>query len=300
MKIVLPSTSTRFNFPYRIIGYAGRYDTISDCAFLDDTHLVCVDRQMARMYLLEFNLDTNDYTVLNEKEVLLNGTPHHFELIYINNNTVYSVDYTNRVAIVDISNMKFDKVRWIELQEREAYHGITGITSNTLYVTNMMSNIIREYDLETTKSKAIICQGGVRMKAISFIDEDTVLVLSSDSGPKNGIYGMKNQYNTPYNSHILVYNRHSGKLYDTYVLEKTQIDACVVQNEYCYVTCTDACGNGYILRCKITPEYRLTEPMRYDTDGFPHGIDIHNGLFSYTSYSESSVHIKKLSDIQFR
>ena len=138
------------------------------------------------------------------------------------------------------------------------------------------------------------------MKAISFIDTDTILVLSSDNGPKNGIYGLKNQCNTPYNSHLFIYNRHSGHLYDTYLLEKTQIDACIVHNQHCYVTCVDAHGNGYILRCKLTHDYTFDEPMRYNVAGFPHGIAIYNGLFSYTSYTESSVHVMKLEDMEFK
>ena len=76
MEIILPSSHIQFNFPFRIVGNAGRYDTVSDCRFIDEKHIVVADRQMASLYLIEFNISDKSYKIIyktSRNELLLYG-----------------------------------------------------------------------------------------------------------------------------------------------------------------------------------------------------------------------------------
>jgi hypothetical protein len=302
MKVVLPSTHTTFNFPFRIIGSAGRYDTLSDCAFLDDTHIVCADRQMATLYLVKVDISSNKFTVLDSQTCIVDGKPIHFDLLYVYKNKVFSVSYDNFFFMCDISNNTFQNFSITELNKEDAYHGLSAAsTPDVLYFTNMKRPTIASYNLNTQEKATIRCHG-VRLKDVSIIDEDHFVVLSSDNGPVTGTQledGKVHPNSKPYNSHALIYNKNTGKLLDTYVLKATQIDSCVFHNGYCYITCTNANGVGYILRCRITPGYKFAEPAMFPTEGFPHGIAIHNGLLAYTSYTDSSLTVLNLAEMVF-
>jgi hypothetical protein len=302
MQIILPSTNKRFNFPFRIIGTAGRYDTLSDCKFLNDTHIVCADRQMARLYLIEIDISANNYTIKDSAECIISGAPQHFELIYVASAKVYAVSYANTLFSCDIISDKFCNMTTTVINRGDAYHGVIRLSETSVYVSNMLNPTITEYNPTTGTNRTMQCVGGTRLKDIALIDADHILIISSERGPIVGRQlpnGSVDPYNKPYTSHALTYNRHTGALIDKYVLPATQVDACIVDADYCYITCTNASGGGFILRCTISDKYKLVNPSYTHTAGFPHGICIRNGLLAYTSYADSSLMISRLSDLQF-
>lgn len=302
MQIYLPSTNTQFNYPFRIIGTAGRYDTLSGCDFLDNTHVVCGDRQMARLYLIEIDISANKYTIKDEVECVVDGTPQHFELIYIANSKVYSISYKNTLFSCDIVADKFCNMTTTVINRDDAYHGVARASDTSVYVSNMLKPTITEYNLITGAKRNMACVGGTRLKDVAIIDTDHILVVSSERGPINGQQlpdGTVAPHNKPYASHALVYNRHTGNLIDKRALPATQVDACIVDAGSCYITCTDASGCGYILRYTISDTYQLVNPHYIPSAGFPHGICIRDGLLAYTSYANSSLVISRMSDLQF-
>jgi hypothetical protein len=301
MKIVFESSPKRFSFPFRIIGSAGRYDTISDCEFLDDSHIVCVDRQMSRLYLVSFSLNTSSYEIKDSVECVIDNKSFHFELMTIRGNTIYSVSYTSSLFSCEVVDGKFQNMRVDTVCRGEAYHGICNAGDDSVYVTNMIHASITEYNTVTKKSCLFPCTGGVRMKDVAVIDDTCLLVLSSDSGPIKGellLDGTVSPYNKPYDSHLLLYARRGsecGKLLGQLVLEQTQIDACIYTGEYCFVTFTDARGSGYLLRCCIDTNYNFTDVTKIPCAGFPHGVAVRGELFAYTSYTESALYIGRIN-----
>ncbi len=292
MKIAFESSPARFNFPFRRIGHAGRYDTISDCEFIDESHIVCVDRQMAQLYLIHFDLSGSVYTVLDTAIVACNGIPQHFELISLRHTPyailVYSVSYSNTLFSCTIINNKFGNFKTTTINRDEMYHGVQTFGIDSVYVTNMAHPTITEYNIKTQARKSIVCSEGVRMKDVTIIDETHILALSSDRGPVHNV-----EYNPPYDSHVFIYNRSTGAVVAKHTLKNTQIDGCVYNTPYCYVTCTNSDGSGYIFRAKIE-SCTFSEEVSMPCAGFPHGIAIYENLFAYTSYSDSALYIHTL------
>jgi len=302
MIIQLPSSPTQFNYPLHIIGHAGRYDTVTDCAFLDDTHIVCADRQMARLYLIEFDISNNTYDIKDTHQSIINGTPQHFDLIHVEGNTVYAVCYSNTLFSCRVISNKFCQTTSTVINQADAYHGVARASPTTLYLTNVKKNTIIEYNPLSKEKRTIVCIGGIRIKDVDVIDADHIIAISSDRGPITGRQlsgGKVVQVNAPYDSHLLIYNKHSDQLLDKFALHASHVDSCTVHDGYCYTTCTDMHGNGYILRCMISNMYHITDPAYTTTADFPHGICIRKGLLAYTSYRDSTVVISRLSDLQF-
>lgn len=300
MKIIFESYPYKYGFPFRVIGYEGRYDTLSDCDFIDDSRIICVDRQMAILYLIHFDLSNNSHAVLNSKECIIDGKPQHCELLSFRNSTLYSVTYHNTLFSCTIENNKFTNLKSTVVRQNDNYHGLIALeNSDSVLVTNMNAPTITEYNTKTEDSTTISCSTGVRIKDVAVLDEDHLIALSSDSGPISG-KRLSNGRVLPrcnlYNSHILVLNRKNGRLLNKYLLENTQIDGCTYDKSYCYVTCTEANGSGFILRFKLDCNYNFTDIIKIPCAGFPHGIAIYNDLISYTSYTESALFIHKLTD----
>jgi hypothetical protein len=301
MKVVFESSPIRFEFPFRIFGNAGRYDTISDCEFIDDRQIVCVDRQMAKLYLIQFDLPTDSYTILDSQTVICEGQPQHFELISIRKHTesdiytVYSISYQNTLFSCEIIDNKFCHFRTTVVNPREKYHGVLAFDLDKVYVTNMLYSSITEYDTKTKTQKSIVCSGGTRMKDVAIIDKDYIIVISSDSGPvlgKRAPDGKVSPLNILYDSHALIYNRHTAKLMARHTFPNTQIDGCIYMAPYCFITCAKIDGTGYIWRAKIDNSYQFTQMKHISCAGFPHGLALRDHTFAYTSYDESALYIE--------
>jgi hypothetical protein len=302
MKITFESSPTRFGFPFRIIGYEGRYDTLSDTEYIDDSHIICADRQMARLYLLQFDLSGNSYIILDSVECIVNGQPQHFELLSYRDGTVYSISYKNTLFSCKLKDNKFTEFQTVIVKSDEKYHGVLALPeTDIVLITNMLRPTITEYNTKTGISRSIVCGAGVRMKDVAILDTEHMIALSSDNGPISGTRlpnGSVSPINTPYNSHILVLKRQTGQLVSKYTLEKTQIDGCAFAAGTCYVTCTAADGSGYILCCTFDSEYAFINVRKIPCAGFPHGVAVHGDIISYTSYSESALYIHTIKEFE--
>jgi hypothetical protein len=302
MKIVFESSPERFNFPFRIIGSAGRYDTVSDCEFIDANHIICADRQMARLYLFYFDISSNTYTLLDSVECIVNGQPQNFELISYRDDVLYSISYKNTLFSCRIENNKFSEFQTIIIRPDDKYHGVLAPAgSDSVFVTNMTRPTVSEYNTKSKHTNTIVCSSGVRMKDIAILDSEHLLVLSSDSGPITGVRlsnGNVLPINGPYNSHLLVIKRKSGELVSKYTLENIQIDGCTYDEgrSTCYVTCTATDGSGFIFCSQFNTAYEFINMKKVPCAGFPHGVAVHGDLIAYTSYSESALYIMTLKE----
>jgi hypothetical protein len=162
----------------------------------------------------------------------------------------------------------------------------------------MIKNTLTLYNVKTGAKSSFVCKGAIRMKHAAIIDENHIVALSSDKGPINGSLGSDKKVrpvNIPYDSHIHIYNIHTGELIQQYTYKETQIDACVydLTTQYIYVTCTDIKGKGYIWRSKII-DYLFTDMQEISCAGFPHGISIYNNIIAFTSYETSAVYIHRI------
>ncbi len=307
MKITFESCPNKFNYPFRIIGSSGRYDTITDCDFFNDTCIICADRQMACLYLIEFDLERDSYRILDSITCISNGKPVHFELISIYKNPItseiriYGVSYDNRLFICDLIRDKFSNYITKVVNECDNYHGICILDDEeSVYVTNTQKPTITKFNACTGTKQTIVCNGGVRMKDVAIINAEYMIALSSDRGPTEGIQksdGTINSVCKPYDSHVFIYNRNTSAQMYVHTLKDTHIDSCVYSAPFCFVTCTSASGEGYILRLRVDMETKtLVDPVQFPCAGFPHGISIYNNKLAYTSYATSSLYIHDLAE----
>lgn len=300
MRIVLPSSPDRYAFPLRAIGEQGRYDTVSDCEFLDDAHIVCCDRQMARLYLIQIDYATQRMTVLDTKEFIVDGVPVHTELLCLQGTTLHTISYTDKLFSCDIVGGHFTNLRSKTVTAGEAYHGVCSAGyPNTVYVSNMRRNTITRYNTATGAKARMICDGGVRMKDAALVGEDHILVLSSDRGPITTIRrpdGTISPTNPPYDSHALLYNRHTGARVATHLFKNIQVDGCVFYKNRCWVTCTDKDGKGKLWSAAVTDDFGFADERVIPCADFPHGIAIRNNILAYTSYGDSSLTLHRISD----
>jgi hypothetical protein len=255
---------------------------------------------MARLYLLQFDLESETHVLLDSAEWIVDGVPVHTELLYLRGGTVYSISYTDKLFACDIVDNKFVNMRSWTVTPGEAYHGICdGGAPDCVYVTNMRANTITQFNVRTGKKKVMTCGGGVRMKDVALIGDDLVAVLSSDRGPINTARnpdGSIHPINSPYDGHVLLYNRHTGQRKDVHRLKDTQIDGCTYANNKVWVTCTDTEGHGFLWSATVADDdaARFTEKQQIPCASFPHGIAIHGDMLAYTSYGDSSLIITRI------
>ena len=214
---------------------------------------------------------------------------------------MYSISYKNTLFSCSIIDNKFCDFQTVVVRPDEKYHGVLAFGNDSVYVTNMLRPNITEYNVNTKSTHTIVCSGGTRMKDVAILDSNHILAISSDNGPVNGIMnpdGSVFPKSAPYNSHALIYNKHTGERKAIYTFEKTQIDSCLYRSPYCYITCADCDGQGYIWKCRLDADFKFGESIKISCAGFPHGMDIYGDMFAYTSYTESALYImRKIEDI---
>ena len=254
---------------------------------------------MARLYLLEVDYDKQTYMILDSADAVVNGKPVHTELLCLQKDILYITSYMDKLFSCRIVGNKFTDMKGVIVSSEEAYHGVCdGGADGVVYVTNMRQNTITLYNNRSRRMKKMVCEGGVRMKDAALLDKSHILVLSSDRGPINTTQhadGHISPINTPYDSHALIYNRHTGVLCDTHTFKDMQVDGCFFYKNKCWVTCTDEKGQGSLWRATITGN-KFSDGIHLPCEGFPHGIAIKDNILAYTSYTECSLVLHRIDD----
>jgi hypothetical protein len=298
MKITFDSTPVRYNFPFRIVGFAGRYDTLTDCEFLDEHHIVCADRQMAMLYLVRIDMTENTHELLESVSCVCDGAPQNPDVISISktggNHTVYAVSYSNTLFSCEIRGNKFQNLRTRVINPPDAYHGVLSLTPQDVLVTNMRRPTITYINLLTNQKTDIPCAGGCRLKDVAALGDTHLLIVSSEDGPVTRT--RTTSCGPLYDSHLLIYERGTNHLVQRHTLPRAQVDCCIYCEPFCFVSYTSMQGEGFILRSRITPEYQFSEVTMIPCAGFPHGLSIHGGLFAYTSYADSALYIHTITE----
>jgi hypothetical protein len=91
-------------------------------------------------------------------------------------------------------------------------------------------------------------------------------------------------------------NKDNIKTIDEIKFENCQIDGHILHQGLHYITLDDGsagCGKVIVVRIENNKLEKITE---ISVDGFPHGIDIRNGMLSYTSYATSKLKTIKLPE----
>ena len=266
-----------------------RVATVTDVVAHNDM-LIVAHRAAAKLYLMEKH--DGGYNIIDSLQLKINGSYYHPDLMGINDNLIYMTSYSNVCCVVEIDNKKLVYKTKFKIYNGNYFHGIC-VTNNKIYfgAQNQQkgNTFLTVHKLGNEKKyKNFYTTHKNRIKAISVINKDTVLLGCDSGGPNKNVY----------DSWIDLY-RISGKkmkLLDSIKFGVTQIDGATIWKDYFFVTVhsgIDKCG--YIIVGKIENK-SLKIIKKVKCHDFPHGIIVHNHKLIYTSYGRSSINIHSLDE----
>ena len=302
MEFIITGPNTYNRPPH---GFAGnsRYETTTDVKFVNDTTLVVANRMAAVLHLVEFDLESQTFKILDRVSLTYEGPvaltskgfkktayPKFPDLLTIDNNTIYVATLDNTISKIQIVNRKFMKPTLITLNDNGFYHGITihPMRKNVAYLSSAMTTpklVIA--DLLTGKTQDIILPGfeGNAVRQTRFLDETHIVSTCGGS-----LISASN-HDKVYDSYVGVFILPSFRCLDIVTFKSTHIDDICVNNGVIYIT--NQCENEpKVVKYKFDGKLQKLEEIA--VGGFPHGIDARNGILAVTSMSRSSVQLIRI------
>lgn len=302
MEIVIeePNVYNRPNF-----WFAGnsRYETTTDVKFLNDTTLVVANRMAAVLHLVEFDLDSQTFKILDRLSLTYEGPvtltskgfkkssyPKHLDLMNVKGNRIHYVSLDNDIGIVDIVNRKFVKRNLLTVADQVYIHGLEFHPSkpNIAYLAGALYKPkLLILDMTTMKKQTVILPGleGRLIKSVRFLDENHLVVSGG-----GGLISTTDK-NKSYDGYLALYSLPDFKCLDLITIEIAQTDDVAVYNGFIYSMLQGATEAKV---CKYKFDGKLQKLEEIVVGGFPHGIDARNGLLAVTSMSRSSVQLIRI------
>ncbi len=281
-----------------------RFPSVTDIKFINRELIIVAHRFAYKLYLIKINFESESYQILDTYLTMDDKKNVHFcesfEIKYdeiSKNYKLYMIFFSNYLWIFDINmnDYKFISKKIIKLNNQNTYHGIK-IYNNHLYLTpsnmltNNKSNNILEMNLkkynETYMSIGDI-KDNYRLKDISFINNDYVLLVINYK--TNIKLATKNQIT---NGAFALFTFPSLQLLDKIEFNHVHFDKSIIYNNFFYITTQDE-ESGKIYKGTIDLIHnKIIMLNKIVVDDFPHGLDIYQDLFAYTSYGTDSVNIE--------
>lgn len=283
-----------------------RLPSVTDLKFINCDIIIVAHRYAYKLYLMKIDFENEFYEILDIYITIDENKKVHFcesfEIKYDESTKkyiLYMIFFSNYLWIFDIDliNNKFISKKLINLNNGNTYHGIK-IYNNHLYLTpsnmltNNKSNNMLQLDLENhniTYMHLGDIKDNYRIKDICFINNNYVLLII--------IYktyigmSVKNQI---FNGAFGLFTFPSFQLVDKIEFNHIHFDRAIYNNKFFYVTGQDE-ESGKIYKGTIDlTNKKIILLENFIVDDFPHGLDIYEDLFAYTSYGTDSVIIEPL------
>jgi hypothetical protein len=280
-----------------------RYETTTDVKFVNDTTLVVANRMAAVLHLVEFNIEAQTFKILDRIRLTYEGplslTSKGFrktsfyklvDLINVKGNRIHYVSLDNDIGIVDIVNRKFVKRDLLKVKDEVYIHGIEFHPSNPniAYLSGALSKPkLVILDMTTMAKQTVILPGLERrlIKSTRFLDEKHLVVSAGE-----GLISTTEK-NKSYDGYLAVYSLPDFKCLDLITIKIAQTDDVAVYNGFIYSMLQGA-TEAKVCKYKFDGKLQLIEEIV--VGGFPHGIDVRNGILAVTSMSRSSVQLIQL------
>ncbi len=290
----------------------GRYPSVTDIRFINRNLIIVAHRYAYKLYLINIDIDKNSYKILDTYKTIDEKNKIHFcesfEIVYIPKGIekediyqLYVIFFSNVLWIFDVNikSYKFISKKIIILHNQNTYHGMK-IYNNKLYLSpsNMLtsnkSNNILEIDLLNYTQKYLNIgdiKDNYRLKDILFINHNLILIiinyktnikLSKDNQITKGGFALFTFPNFILLDKIEFHHVHFDKIIND-------------KNNNFYISGQDE-FNGKIYKGTIDLVHQKIIILKdFIVDDFPHGLDIYEDLFAYTSYDTNSLTIEDLS-----
>jgi hypothetical protein len=292
-----------YNVTKKYFGNVGRLESITDVKFLNETTLIVANRLAAVMYYVEFDLGTKTFKVLDRLSLTYlkpsmefkNGRlqrttfPDLVDLMTIKGNSIYYVSLESTIGRVDIVNKKLIKRDLVVIRGDNAFHGIIfhPLQPDVIYLSSAISyRKLVVLNSATSQKIDIVLPGleGCLIKDTQFLPDGRLVVSASNGGISALEYEKR-----VYDGFVGLYTPDFKRL-DLIKIPSIQNDGVAVYNNVVYLTAQGATGDGKVLKYSVVGN-TLEPNGEIAVGGFPHGIDIRNGLIAVTSMSDSSVQL---------
>lgn len=280
-----------------------RIPSVTDVKFINRDIIIVAHRYAYKLYLIKIDFENEIYEILDTYLTIDDHKKIHFcESFKIKYNEtsknyeLYLIFFSNYLWIFDIDliNNKFISKK---LNNRNTYHGMK-IYNNYLYLTpsnmlinNKLNNVL-QLDLEKyniTYMPLGSIKDNYRIKDICFINNNYVLLIINYKTATK--LSTKNHIS---NGTFALFTFLSLQLLDKIEFKHVHFDKSIIHNNFFYITGQDE-QNGKIYKGTIDlNNKKIIMLNNIIIDDFPHGLDIYQDLFSYTSYGTDSVHIEPL------
>ncbi len=284
-----------------------RLPSVTDVKFINRELIVVGHRYAYKLYLIKINVTSENYEILDTYLTIDDKKNAHFcesfEIKYdeiSKNYKLYLIFFTNYLWIFDINmnTYKFISKKLIKLNNGNTYHGMKiynnhlYLTPSNMYISNHLKDNILKINLENNSETYMNIgdiQNNYRLKDILFINENYVLCIINYKTVTK--LSMKNHIS---NGSFALFTFPSLQLIDKIDFHHVHFDKMVKDNDYFYITGQDE-ESGKIYKGTIDLDNKKIIVLeKCIVDDFPHGLDIYEDLFSYTSYGTDSVHIELL------
>ncbi len=282
------------------LGNISRFPSVTDIKFLNKNLIVVAHRFACKLYLMEINYEKNTYTIIDTfitKDV--NGY-HCCESFEIKNNKLYLIFFSNVLWIFDIFHNKFILHKKLFLKNNNTYHGIK-IYNDFLYLTpsNMLINNsfqdnilkinIHSHSIEMLPLGNI--ENNYRIKDIAFINDNYIILIILYK--TNIALKIKNQF---IHGMIALFSYPTLQLLDKIDYKQIHFDRIIYRNNYFYITGQNETSGIIYKGCVDINNQKILNIKEINVFDFPHGLDIYDGLFAYTSYGNESLIIDNLEN----
>ncbi len=285
----------------------GRIPSVTDIKFINRNLIIVAHRYAYKLYLISIDNEKDTYQILDTYSTIDKNKKVHFcesfEIIYNQSKDLYQlcmIFFSNLLWIFDVNikNYKFIFKKSILLNNQNTYHGIK-IYNHHLYLspsntyTSNKSNNVLEINLVNYHQKYLplgSIQDNYRLKDICFINDNMILLLIIYKTNIGTV--VKNQIT---NGAFGLFSFPEFKLVDKIEFNHIHFDRVISdKNNNFYVTTQDE-NSGKIYKGAVDLlNKKIILLNHYIVDDFPHGLDIYEDLFAYTSYDTNSVNIEYL------
>jgi len=285
MEIVLPEKHT---LDIRWFRGMSRYDTLTDVKFLNETTLICANRESGKIYLVKFSLYPTQANVIFKTDTVFSNTLKYIDLFFVKDDLIYFVSLDNTIGCLKLENNTLIKQNLITVPGNFYFHSITFHPTNKdiVYLAGALYN--PKLVVFNMKTKEIVHEISLKkmseqlLKDVKFLDENTIAVSGS-----GGLISKTNK-NQTYTSKLGVYDSNTFEPIDVIEFEKSHTDGLGIdEQKNIYIACQGDSSEN-ILKFKFE-DNALVRLTGYSIPQFPHGFDVKYGMIASSSMKNSSI-----------
>ena len=297
MKIEFETQNNFFNQVELYFGNKKRFSTLTSVVLINPNLLVTCSYYSRQIFLINFNIDTNFYKILDVKHTYSNKIIVSTDLITYNGEYIITSNFLTRsISIYKINNNKILFIKTIINTNLGPHHGIKSYPDdkNIIFFTTSGSKNkkcgIYAINLEDKTYKPIlsITENNMLAKDVCFLT-NFMFGIYCENCPN---FIEKNSYS----SKVIKYDLHldSTKIKEL-ILPDCHVDCIQQYKNNIYITSEEVYSNGFI--------YELDEDLnllrKLGNFSFPHGLDIKYNIFAITEYGTSILNLIKEDEILY-